>query len=83
MPVTLGGVCVYPGDLLHADLNGVSDIPKEIASEVPGACKEFMAAEEVVLGYLKGTDVTPGGMAAARDECGSMIAKIAERVRRG
>ncbi|MCA9069884.1 MAG: RraA family protein, partial [Planctomycetaceae bacterium] len=33
IPVTVGGIVVYPGDLLHGDLNGVTTIPHEIASE--------------------------------------------------
>jgi len=43
----VGGMGIYPGDLLHADVNGVSTIPHEIASEVPEACKELMAAEDM------------------------------------
>src|SRR6478672_1351696 len=35
VPVTVGGICVYPGDLLHGDLNGVTTIPHQIASEIP------------------------------------------------
>ena len=37
-PVRVGGVAVHPGDLLHADANGVTTIPLEIASEV-AACR--------------------------------------------
>lgn len=81
VPITVGGITVRPGELLHGDRNGVTTIPAEIASEVPGACKEFVAAEEVVLGYLKGKDITAAGMAAARKECGALIAKLGKRLR--
>lgn len=81
VPVTVGGITVYPGELLHGDRNGVSTIPHEIASEVPGACQELMAAEDIVLKYCRGGDVTPKGFAEARSECAAMIAKLGKRLR--
>ena len=69
VPVHVGGVMVHPGDLLHGDRNGVTTIPNEIASAVAQACPEFMAAESVVLDYLKAGKVEPKGYAAARKEC--------------
>jgi len=81
VPVTVGGITVYPGDLLHGDCNGVTTIPHEIASEVPDACKELMAAEDIVLGYLKAGDVTPQGLGEARRECGARIAQLGRRLR--
>src|SRR5438309_1754708 len=35
--VRVGGVTVQPGDLIHADANGVTTIPLEIASEISDA----------------------------------------------
>src|SRR5438477_2659872 len=54
VPVHVGGVMIHPGDLLHGDRNGVTTIPLEIASAVAHSCVEFMAAEAVVLDYVKG-----------------------------
>ena len=34
VPVRVGGLTVFPDDLLHADCNGVTTIPVEIAGEV-------------------------------------------------
>ncbi|MEZ4715761.1 MAG: hypothetical protein R2851_06690 [Caldilineaceae bacterium] len=34
VPVHVGGLFLYPDDMLHADVNGVSTIPKEIAADV-------------------------------------------------
>ena len=79
--VSVGGMTVYPGDLLHGDLNGVTTIPQEIASEMPEACKEFMAAEDIIFSYLKGGSITPAGMNEARRECTDAIAQIGKRVR--
>lgn len=81
VPVHVGGITVYPGDLLHGDRNGVSTIPGEIASDVAGACAEFMAAEQVVLDYVRSGSVSATGLAEARDECSRMIAALGERVR--
>lgn len=52
VPVRVGGVMIYPDDLLHADVNGVTTIPKEIASEVAEVGDEFVAAEAVILNTL-------------------------------
>src|SRR5438270_402992 len=68
-PVRVGGVWVNPGDLLHGDRNGVTTIPLHLAAATAEACPEFMAAESVVLEYLKAGSVTPAGYAAARTEC--------------
>lgn len=82
VPVTVGGICIYPGDLLHGDLNGVSTIPIEIASEVPQVCEELAAAEKIVLDYVRGKSPTPGGLAQARKECAAMMSRTSDRVRR-
>jgi regulator of RNase E activity RraA len=82
VPVSVGGVTVHPGDLLHGDSNGVTTIPQEIASEVGPACEQFAAAEAVILNYLRSGKVTPEGMAEAEAECHEMIAKIAQQVAR-
>ena len=81
VPVTVGGICVYPGDLLHGDCNGVTTIPKEIASEVPQACEELMSAEAIIMNYLKQPNPTPKGLVEARDECAARIAKLGARLR--
>ncbi len=69
VPVGAGGVMVHPGDLLHGDRNGVTTIPNELASAVAHACAEYMAAEAVVLDYLKAGRVDQQGFTAARNEC--------------
>ncbi|HEV3260248.1 MAG TPA: RraA family protein [Gemmataceae bacterium] len=81
VPVHVGGVAVHPGDLLHGDRNGVTTIPNEIASAVARACQEFMAAESVVLDYLKSGRIDPKGFAAARRQCHERIEALARRVR--
>jgi regulator of RNase E activity RraA len=81
VPVHIGGVMVHPGDLLHGDRNGVTTIPVEIAAAVADACPEFMAAEAVVLDYLKAGRVDPKGYAAARNECRARIEALGRKLR--
>jgi 4-hydroxy-4-methyl-2-oxoglutarate aldolase len=81
IPVHVGGVMVHPGDLLHGDRNGVTTIPLEIVSEVAAGCPEFMAAEAVVLDYLKAGRIDPKNYAAARNECKDRIAALGRRLK--
>jgi 4-hydroxy-4-methyl-2-oxoglutarate aldolase len=52
VPVRVGGVMIYPDDLLHADVNGVTTIPKEIVSEVAEVGDAYVDAEMVILSTL-------------------------------
>lgn len=81
VPVRVGGVAVFPGTLLHADANGVTTIPKEIASEVAHAAADFVAAEAVILDYLKTGERNPARYAEVRKEAMAMIAALGRRVR--
>ncbi len=81
VPVQVGGVMIYPGDLIHGDRNGVTTVPDEIASAVARACPEYMAAEVMVLDYLKTGQVDPRGYAAARAECRDRIEQLARKLK--
>jgi len=81
VPVRVGGVTVYPGDLLHGDRNGVTTIPTELAVAVADACPELAAAEAMVLDYLKSGKPTPVGFAAARGECQRQFEELGKRLR--
>jgi 4-hydroxy-4-methyl-2-oxoglutarate aldolase len=48
-PVTLAGVEIRPGDLLHADKHGVCIIPLEIAAGLAEACREVERLEKPLL----------------------------------
>jgi regulator of RNase E activity RraA len=54
LPVRVGGLIVEQGDLLHGDANGVTNIPLDIARDVADVCDEFVAAEALMLDYVKG-----------------------------
>lgn len=52
--VRVGGLVVRPGDLLHGDANGVTNVPLDVASELADAGEEFLAAEAHVIEYARG-----------------------------
>lgn len=79
--VRVGGIAVRPGELIHADANGVVTIPLEIASEVADAAAEFVKAEGIVLAYLNGGAVNATGFQSARAEMMAEIGALGKRVR--
>ena len=79
--VRVGGIAIHAGDLIHADANGVTTIPLEIASEVPQAAAEFVAAESMVLDYLKSGRPDAAAFKQARLAMADAIADLGKRVR--
>jgi regulator of RNase E activity RraA len=83
LPVRVGGLTVRQGDLLHGDANGVTSIPVEIASEVADLAGPFIAAEKILLDYVRGPGTrTLAGLAAARDEFQAAVAQLRRRIGR-
>jgi regulator of RNase E activity RraA len=48
-PVTVGGMMVRPGDILHGDQHGVAVVPRRIAGEVPRVAREIEAQERAII----------------------------------
>ena len=44
---------VNPGDLLHGDANGIVKIPEHLAPHVSRFIEPYMAAEEIMMSYLR------------------------------
>lgn len=82
VPVRVGGLEVRPDDLLHADRNGVTTIPLEIAAEVADASYEYVAAEGVILDVLRSGNVTPKLYAEARREAGERMERLRQQLSR-
>lgn len=80
-PVRVGGITVQPGDLLHADANGVTTIPLEIAPEIAAAAAEYVAAEQILLDYLKAGKPEPKAYAEARGAMMAAIGALGKRLR--
>ena len=80
-PIRVGGLAVRPGDLLHADANGVCGIPEDIAAYVAHAAQEFVAAEAVCIDCARSWNHDMVAYAAARREMVDRIAALGKRVR--
>ena len=55
-PVTVGGLEIKAGDLIHGDLHGVLTIPANIAAEVPSAAERIRAHEKRILAECQTPD---------------------------
>jgi regulator of RNase E activity RraA len=65
-PVTVGGLRVSPGDLIHADQHGVLLIPHEIAAELPAAAEQVIAAEQDLLRWVRSSEFDADELIARR-----------------
>ena len=84
MPARVGGLMVHQGDLLHGDANGVTNIPVEIAEEIAEITPEFLAAEDIMMDYVKGGgEKTVAKFNELREEFQSVVGKLKARVARG
>ena len=66
----MSGLVVNQGDLLHGDGNGVTSIPLEIASEVPDVATGLVAAEKIVLDYVRLEEQKASRGAGRKDRLG-------------
>ncbi len=65
-PVTVGGLTVAPGDLLHADKHGVLLIPHQIAASLPAAADRVVAAEQEFIGWISSPEFDPARLPERR-----------------
>ena len=80
-PVQVGGISIYPNDLLHGDANGVTTIPLEVAADVADACVEFAAAEAIVINQAQSGSASLAEMHEAYDEMARRVAELGARIR--
>jgi len=53
VPVTVGGLQIAPGDLLHADRHGVVQIPLEIAGDIPAVAATLHARNAALVALCR------------------------------
>ena len=82
VPVQVGGISIYPDDLLHGDANGVTTIPREIAPDVADACAEFAAAEQIIIDLAQSGKASAAELRDAYDEKARLVAELGERLRK-
>jgi regulator of RNase E activity RraA len=51
--ISVGGMEIRPGDLLHGDRHGVLTIPAEIACAIPAVAAEMQRAEQKVIDFCR------------------------------
>ena len=56
IPVTVGGLTVNMGDLLHGDKHGVTSIPLEIADRIPDMVRTIAEYEQKTIGLCQSPD---------------------------
>ncbi len=61
-PVSVGGLMVAPGDLLHADKHGVVSIPHDIAREVAAASADVERRERPIIDFARSPDMSADGL---------------------
>jgi regulator of RNase E activity RraA len=61
-PVTVGGLAIQPGDLLHGDQHGVTSIPLEIAREIPKAAEAVEARERRIIDFARSPECSAEGL---------------------
>ena len=54
VPVSVCGLDVNPGDLLHGDENGLLAIPLDLAEQVPARARQIRDAEAETIDFLSG-----------------------------
>jgi len=61
-PVSVGGLTVRRGDLLHGDEHGVISIPLEIARDIPGAAERVERYERPIIDFARSPDCGVDGL---------------------
>ncbi len=54
--ISVGGMEVRPGELLHGDRHGVLTVPTEIAAKIPGVAEELQRAEQKIIEFCRSRD---------------------------
>ena len=57
--VSIGGLAVRPGDLLHADRHGILLIPESIADRLPEAADRVIAREQKLIKWIRSEEFDP------------------------
>jgi 4-hydroxy-4-methyl-2-oxoglutarate aldolase len=81
VPVCLEGVTIHPGDIIHADANGVLVVPNAIAEQVAAACEEYVAVEKKIMDYLDRPDATIEGYLDSENVASAEFEQLAGKLR--
>jgi 4-hydroxy-4-methyl-2-oxoglutarate aldolase len=56
--VTISGLEVHPGDLLHGDRHGLLTVPREIVSEIPSVAARLQRTEREIIEFCRSPEFT-------------------------
>lgn len=62
VPVTVCGLAVEPGDLLHGDANGLLKVPLEAVERLPELVRAVQSQEAALMNYIKADEFTVDGL---------------------
>ena len=82
VPVTIGGLAVEPGDLLHGDANGIVQIPADLALPVSELIDDFVASEQTAMDAANEADVTVDKLQEAIRRHKARLGEMTERARK-
>jgi len=68
--LTIGGLEIRPGDLLHGDVHGLLKVPKEIAAKIPDVASQLRKREEQIVKYCQSPEFSVNDLAAFLDKWG-------------
>ncbi len=61
-PVSVGVVTIRPGDLIHADQDGVHTVPVSVAARIPEAAGKLVERERRTIDYCQSPGFTLEGL---------------------
>jgi 4-hydroxy-4-methyl-2-oxoglutarate aldolase len=64
--VTVGGITIHPGDILHGDEHGVLQIPPEALPEIVAKAELIRGNEQNVVGWSRSAEFTVEGLLALK-----------------
>jgi 4-hydroxy-4-methyl-2-oxoglutarate aldolase len=67
-PVTIGGLKISPGDLVHGDRNGVQTIPYENADRIPEEAEKIIRAESELKAFCQSPQFSLDGLAGKLEQ---------------
>ena len=60
--ITIGGMDVHTGDLLHGDRHGVLNVPLEIAAKIPATARAMKLEEQKVIDFCRSSAFSISGL---------------------
>jgi len=67
-PVSIGGLTIKSGDLLHGDEDGIVSVPLHLAPELPAIAEQLAANERKIAAICRDEQVSPARLRAALRE---------------